>query len=214
MSKALKITGALVASVLFFGFRRSKGNAPISATLFNTVKKATINAFGNLNSDQIDALSAITNAFITYGDGDNSKLAYIIATAWHESRFKPVRECFANTDAQARQCVKTKPYGLPVNGKVYYGRGYVQLTWSYNYEKMANWLGLDLVNNPDIALRRDVAAKIIVYGMYNGTFTTKKLSDYIGGNYNDFYNARRIVNGLDKAQLINDYAISLVSYNA
>ena len=79
---------------------------------------------------------------------------------------------------------------------------------------MGNRLGVDLVNNPDLALNKTIAAKILVYGMYNGSFTGKKLLQYIDPSltYNDFFNARRIVNGLDKAQLINSYAISLTQY--
>lgn len=185
------------------------------SALVNTAIGATQFAFGELSSAQKNSISAIVKAFNKYGDGDASKLAYIIATAWHESRLKPVRECFAASDSSARQCVASKAYGNEVNGHVYYGRGFVQLTWYDNYVKMANWLGIDLVNNPDLALSTNTAAKILVYGMYNGSFTNHKLKDYIDPSlpYNDFYNARRIVNGLDKAQLINDYAISITQYN-
>jgi predicted chitinase len=184
------------------------------SALVNTAIGATKFAFGNLSSTQQNSIKAIVKAYEKYGDGDASKLAYIIATAWHESRLKPVRECFANSDTEARQCVASLSYGSSINGYVYYGRGFIQLTWLENYIKMANVLGVDLVNNPDLALNTNIAAKILVYGMYNGSFTGKKLSDYIDTSlpYNDFYNARRIVNGLDRAQLINDYAISLTQY--
>ena len=39
-----------------------------------------------------------------------------------------------------------------------------------------------------------------------GWFTGKKLSDYITLKISDFKSARKIVNGLDKAELIADYA--------
>jgi hypothetical protein len=42
--------------------------------------------------------------------------------------------------------------------------------------------------------------------MQKGTYTGKKLSDYINANGVDFYNARRIINILDMAQLIAEYA--------
>ena len=57
------------------------------------------------------------------------------------------------------------PYTLP-DGKVvpakYHGRGYVQLTHDYNYKKYGDRLGIDLLNNPELALDGDVAARIAV----------------------------------------------------
>jgi len=57
------------------------------------------------------------------------------------------------------------PYTLP-NGKVvpakYHGRGYIQLTHDYNYKKYGDRLGVDLLNNPELALDGDIAARIAV----------------------------------------------------
>jgi len=172
------------------------------------IVNAASNALGKLNFAQKETIVKITDAFEKYGDGEMPKLAYILATAWHESRLKPVRECFADTDKEARNCVirDNRDYKNEVNGQVYYGRGFVQLTWDYNYRDMSNFLSIDLLNNPDLALVPENAAKIIVYGMMNGTFTKKKLSEYIQGQKNDFENARRVVNGKDKASLISGYA--------
>ena len=50
----------------------------------------------------------------------------------------------------------------------------------------------------------------MIYGFINGSFTGKKLSDYIEGDKLDFYNARRIINGMDKAKLISDYAYKIL----
>jgi hypothetical protein len=47
------------------------------------------------------------------------------------------------------------------------------------------------------------------YGMRNGSFTGKKLSDYISGTTADYVNARRIINGTDRAELIAGYATRL-----
>ena len=81
----------------------------------------------------------------------------------------------------------------------YYGRGYVQLTWKDNYAKFGSLLGIDLVNNPDLALNPTSAGKIICIGMAKGMFTCVGLSDYFGPSKDDLTNARRIFNGLDKA---------------
>ena len=51
-----------------------------------------------------------------------------------------------------------------------------------------------------------MAVKILVDGMINGIFTGRKLSNYITDVSKDFFNARKIINGLDKAELIASYA--------
>ena len=172
------------------------------------VKKSIIavtTTFGSLDSVQIESIESIVKAFETYGDKDLNKLAYILATAWHESKLRPIKEIRAK--------IGTSLYDLQNNYWFtgYYGRGFVQLTWKDNYKKMSDFLNVDLVNNPDLALVPEYASKILVYGMMNGSFTGKKLSNYINkGGFNDFFNARRVVNLLDKAQLINDYTINII----
>jgi putative chitinase len=42
-------------------------------------------------------------------------------------------------------------------------------------------------------------------GMMDGSFTGKKLSDYFNPTTASWTSARRIINGLDKAQLIASY---------
>lgn len=45
----------------------------------------------------------------------------------------------------------------------YYGRGAIHLTWDYNYRTAGDFLGLDLVGNPDRAQDIDVAWRIAGY---------------------------------------------------
>ena len=104
--------------------------------------------------------------------------------------------------------VQFREYGLG-KGKPYvpyYGRGLVQLTWNYNYEKMGKKLGIKLLENPDLALEVKNAIPILFIGMSVGIFTGKKFADYFSKTKEDWVQARRIINGLDKAQLIADYA--------
>ena len=130
--------------------------------------------------------------------------AYMLATAKHET---------ANTFAPIEEYGKGKglPYGQPdpVTGLVYFGRGYVQLTWARNYKSMGKALNLPLFLHPDLALRYDVAYKIMSYGMTHGTFTGVSLSRYINEGKTDYLNARKIINSLDKADLIAGYATAI-----
>lgn len=130
--------------------------------------------------------------------------AYMLATAKHET---------ANTFAPIEEYGKGKglPYGKPdrKTGLVYFGRGYVQLTWVKNYQTMGTVLGLPLYTQPDLALRYDVAYKIMSYGMTHGTFTGVALRRYINEGKTDYQNARKIINGTDKADLIAGYASAI-----
>jgi hypothetical protein len=124
--------------------------------------------------------------------------AYCLATAWHETAFtmQPVVEYGGDT------YLKSKPY-YP-----WYGRGYVQLTWEENYQKQDDKLGLKgaLMRDPDLALNPEIATQILLLGMADGDFTGKRLGHYFTDELSDFYNARRIVNGTDKANEIAKYA--------
>ena len=132
------------------------------------------------------------------------QVAYMLATAKHET---------ANTFAPIEEYGKGKglPYGKPdrKTGLVYFGRGYVQLTWVKNYQTMGTVLGLPLYTQPDLALRYDVAYKIMSYGMTHGTFTGVGLIRYINEGKTDYQNARKIINGTDKADLIAGYASAI-----
>lgn len=87
----------------------------------------------------------------------------------------------------------------------------MQLTWQSNYSKFGSLLGVDLVGNPDLALRSDIAGRIICIGMARGLFTGVGLNNYFSGTSADWYNARRIVNGLDKASEFGSRAERIAS---
>lgn len=99
----------------------------------------------------------------------------------------------------------------PGDGQRFKGRGYVQITGRSNYTKWSQRLGIDLINNPGLASDPAIAAKILVLGMRDGSFTGVGLSNYINGSKQDFFNARRIVNGTDKASAIAQIAESYLN---
>lgn len=154
--------------------------------------------------------------------------AYAMGTAYLETAHQmiPVREAYwlsesaANAyfrrmyDIQGQRPNKAKELGNlnPGDGARYAGRGYPQLTGKNNYLKAGTALGVDLVGHPELALEPGVAAQIMVRGMAEGWFTTKKLSDYLPAagpaTVAAFTPARRIINGTDRASDVAGFAFN------
>lgn len=174
---------------------------------FNKVRVHPFN--GNLSQKAVDGCNAILDEWERRGLTDMRWLAYMLATVLAECglNMSPVREGFKLTDADSRFFVAKRnyKYAKVVNGQVYYGRGLVQLTWDYNYKTMGELLGINLLANPDLALSLPVAVRIMFEGMIRGKFTGKKLADFFSTGA-DFYNARTIINGHDRAGEIEGYA--------
>ena len=144
-------------------------------------------------------IEAVKSECKAQGIGLNTQIAYILATVeWETAQtFKPVREAFWLTEDWRRQNLRYYPY---------YGRGYVQLTWRTNYAKYSQILGVDLVNNPDLAMDNNIALFILVHGFKTGSFSGRKITDFINRNQTDFVNARRCINGRDRAHDIAQLA--------
>jgi hypothetical protein len=172
---------------------------------------------GQLKPSQRLGLSAIIEAWeADHAGGDERWLAYMLATVHHETdrSFRPIREyggpayftrrydVLGENPERARRHGNTEPG----DGPRYCGRGFVQLTWKDNYHKLGEVVGIDLVAAPDRALELPVATRILFHGMIAGSFTGKRLGDYFDGPVADWVDARRIINGLDKADLIAGYA--------
>jgi hypothetical protein len=166
---------------------------------------------------QPDAVANLSNLLDMIAEDPNLTdirwAAYMLATVKHEcaDTFRPIEEFGKG---------RGRPYGEPVTVtaadgtqfvNTYYGRGYVQLTWRLNYDKVGRALGLDngLVLHPEHALEPATAYAIMSYGMRTGIFTGRSLRHYINEDICDYFNARRIINGLDRADLIQGYAQQL-----
>lgn len=167
---------------------------------------------GKLTQQQVDGLSGILDEWKKSGLTDLRWLAYMLATSYHETDKKmyPIEEYGKGKNRTYGYKVKHsgKKYTSP--DKIFFGRGHVQLTWYENYEKMGKLLGVPLLENPELALDPHISVRIMIEGMttgksYVGDFTGKHLGQYFNSNTEDWVNARRIINGLDKAELIAGY---------
>ena len=176
---------------------------------------------GKLNATQVAGLNFILDVWEAKPDPkDDRWLAYALATAYHETTFtmKPIKEFGGPTyffkmydpgSAVPRRAALARSMGAhPGDGVMFFGRGYVQLTWRKNYEKMGTAFHVDLTSSSadaDKALGQELAAKIMFKGMSDGDFTGRKLTHYFNGSTADWRNARRIINGLDCADAIALY---------
>jgi putative chitinase len=163
-----------------------------------------------------------TNAILEAMDGAPlSWTAYALATAYREtaSTMLPIKEyggqtyftrMYDVTGARAQMAL-ANGNTCAGDGPKYCGRGLVQLTWKNNYKRAGEECGVDLVANPDLALKPDIAAKIMRRGLTDGWFSGRKLSDYLPSSgpatESQFSATRRVVNGMDRAAEIAAHAM-------
>ena len=172
---------------------------------------------GRLRGSAVEGLTALIDRFEHGGETrDRRFLAYMLATAHHETggRMQPVRETFAATDAAAigrldrafaagrLPQVSTPYWRRDGEGRSWLGRGLVQLTHRRNYARMAELTGIDLVGRPERAMETAVSVEILFTGMLRGAFTGRRLGDHFSLDHADWVGARRIVNGLDRAERV------------
>jgi putative chitinase len=180
---------------------------------YQKLRLTNLSSFSSLSQSQVDGIEVIFNEWDTRSKlTDVRWLAYMLATVYHEcaGTMQPIEEFGKGKTRTYGKKIKMngRPYSTP--NKIYYGRGLVQLTWYENYDLMGRLLGIELLNNPELALDPTIAIKIMIEGMtlgssMRGDFTGKCLEIYFNNTKDDPKNARRIINGVDKAALIADY---------
>lgn len=176
---------------------------------FDTVRKDLFR--GTLTQAQVDGMNYLLEVWEKFfeplhpRDGTNW-LSYALATFFHETAetMQPIEEYGKGSG---------RSYGQPTgpHNQRYYGRGHVQLTWEANYKNGEKFLkdryGLDvpLHKEPHRMLHNQTSALISYDGLIHGWFTGVGLPQYFNSKVEDPRNARRIVNAMDKADLIAGY---------
>jgi len=154
--------------------------------------------FGKLTQSQVDAIEFLLTKLDESFIDDARWYAYILATVKHETAdtYKPI------TEYGSQKYLRSKKYFPHI------GRGFVMLTWDWNYDKFGKALGIDLLNNPELANEPETAWKILELGMTSKktNFTGKVLSDYFNDIVTNWTGGRKVINGNDKAVLIAGYA--------
>lgn len=183
-----------------------------------------------LSRSQVAGHEAVLDAWESgHAERDDRWLAYILATAFHETggALQPVTENLnysaarlltvfpgrftpaeARRSARRPQMIANRVYAGRLgnggeasgDGWRYRGRGLVQITGRANYRTFG------LENDPDRALEQGLAVRILIEGMIAGLYTGRALRDYFHGDEADWVNARKIVNRLDRADDIARHA--------
>ena len=129
---------------------------------------------------------------------NRAQVAYILASAKHESANFTTLVEFADGSAYEGRADLGNVYWN--DGPHFKGRGLIQITGRANYTMYSEILGVDLVSEPWLVSENtDIAVYILVDGMKRGIFTSHTLDMHINDSQTDFVNARRIVNGMDRA---------------
>lgn len=168
---------------------------------------------GHLAQSQVDGIGAIFDEWEKRQLSDLRWLAYMLATVFYETdkTMQPVEENGKGKGRRYGQRLKMdgSPYAEPF---VYYGRGLTQNTWWEIYKMLTiesakqghKW---DFINHPELLLQMEPSIWATFYCMINGKYTGVGLKKYFNDVTCDWVNARRIINSLDKARKIADYAL-------
>jgi hypothetical protein len=179
---------------------------------------------GKLSHSQVEGMENLLDVWDKHFANDNTipnptdHLAYDLGTAFHETArsMQPITEygSVSYFDKYEPGTKLGQQLGNTEKGDGYRfrGEGHVQNTGRRNALKATTrlnelfGLGIDLVANPE--QRRDpfVSAMSLFLGNKEGWWTGKKLGDFLIPGHPDFVNARRVVNGTDKAATIAGYA--------
>ncbi len=140
-------------------------------------------------SDCQTYLPGILEALQEYDILDKNVLVGMLATVRVETGgFQPVHEWGGEKYWQRYEGRKDLGNISPGDGVKYHGRGYIQLTGRANYRTYGKKLGVDLENNPDLAMDPQVSARVLAsYFKDRGVATAARAGDW--------RRVRKLVNG-------------------
>jgi predicted chitinase len=119
---------------------------------YNTISGGSI----QIAQEDVDGINDVTSGYTLY-----RQLAYIAQTMWESGGYRFTEELaainppFANREAYQDCDWNAEGIQAPTNGKVFYGRGYMQLSWCANYRaygqnRMVNNDPDYFYNNPEL----------------------------------------------------------------
>lgn len=180
------------------------------AFFFATIRKTIPGFKGRLSQSQISGMSYKLDVWEEkYSNYDDRWLAYCFGTNCIETAWTmlPIKEKGGNayyvkrywTNVKIRKQLGNTSSLDAVN---FCGKGDVQATGRRNYTRIKELTGIDVVTFPDKMLDPAISAWSMFEGMFNGIYTTRKLSQYFNKTTENWTGARAIINGTDRAKEI------------
>lgn len=174
---------------------------------------------------QVSNIYTMIERMVKKGISNPYAQAAILAVVSKESGFQPksenlnytakrIREVWPNTSESTAQSLASNPEALgnymyggkygnsPTEGYKYRGRGYNQLTFKGNYASIAKLINIDIVSNPDLVNRPDVAADVMIAYFLrelNSTAGKAYLSSKGIKDINDFKSTEEALNAIFQA---------------
>lgn len=148
-------------------------------------------------------LGPLNEAMYAYDITTPLQQAAFLAQIGHESgQFRYVREIWGPTPAQARYEGRKDLGNTEVgDGVRFMGRGLIQITGRANYKACSDALGVDLISNPELLERADLA-------VLSAAWFWEKRAINVPAAKGDFERVTKLVNGG-----LNGYDDRLAIYN-
>lgn len=195
-SKGLMVDGiAGVITMSHLETPRESSNSYSSSDLTEKVKRL----FSDVDPKIVEEnFRYVHNALVDFGLADLDMLCMALATIRVEvGQFQPITEYISKYNTAPGG----NPYGLydfradlghdrKGDGNQFKGRGYIQLTGRFNYQRIGDIIGVNLVNNPELALEPKISAKILACYLKQAEVPIRNAL-----RINDLRAARRLVNG-------------------
>ncbi|MBD8533015.1 MULTISPECIES: hypothetical protein [unclassified Massilia] len=179
-----------------FKFKTSKKNKVTGLT--TVVEKEVTFHKSITDNEHRTVIEAVFDRWEATGGGHPKHLALLLGTAYRET-------CgiMASTVGEACGCRKTcskdefqaSKYGRKDScGRAYFGRGFVQLTGTSNYDSVGKRLSIPLQDYPNLAYEQPFAIMMLVDGVKGRWYAGKPLNTYLDDERSDWVRARESVN--------------------
>ena len=162
-------------------------NGPVAGAANGVSAAQLMQIVPTLSADQAPAIAQNLNVAMAEANITSpQQQAMFIAQLAHESGgFHFMEEIASGAAYEGRADLGNTQ---PGDGVRYKGRGYIQVTGRYNYTQAGQALGLDLVNNPELAAQPQNAARIAAW-----YWTSRDINET--ANTGDFVQVTRLING-------------------
>lgn len=200
------------------------------AKFYAALRRRDSGVFGtSLSQGQVEGVERLLDVWNRYyaKDGSAEELAYDLGTSYHETAhtMQPItergRRSYFNKYEPGTRLGRVLGNTQPGDGYRFRGEGDVQNTGRRNARVSSRRLNevfglkIDFEKNPSLRGDPFWSAHCLFLGNREGWWTGKDIDDFIDGidesdaeDLREYRNARRIVNGTDKANAIARYALA------